>query len=200
MVLKLARLSIPKKIEKARFIVTSMTGNANFTTPNPALTVITADANALETAHLGAEGGGKDETALMYSKEEALDKDLSTLAAYLRSISNNNPTAAEAVALSSGMDIKSPTPHAARTFSVQNSKTPGEVNLRTQSGGRRVSYIWQMTADPSNEANWKTIQTTVKTKITVSGLISGTRYYFRAATVNKDGQGPWSNVLTIIVQ
>lgn len=199
-VLKLARLSIPKKIEKARFIITSMTGNANFTGPAPALTVTTDDANALEAAYIAAQGGGKDETAFMRSKEEALDKSLSSLAAYVQTVSNNNPTASDAVALSSGMGIKNPGSRASRDFSVKNSKTPGEVLLRTRSGGKRISYIWQITADPVSEDNWKTERITLSAKITVDGLISGKRYYFRVALVTKNGQEAWSNMLTIIVQ
>ena len=63
-VLKLARKSIPEKIEKARYIVKSMTGNVNFTTPVPALSTIITAVNELEKAFLKAQSGRKDDMAV----------------------------------------------------------------------------------------------------------------------------------------
>jgi hypothetical protein len=31
-----------------------------------------------------------------------------------------------------------------------------------------------------------------------NGLVSGTRYYFRAASIDKNGLSPWSSVKTMI--
>ena len=49
--LSLADMPIPQKIEFARQIVKSMTGNANFTTPNPTFSVVGTGATTLETAY-----------------------------------------------------------------------------------------------------------------------------------------------------
>src|SRR5258708_19538283 len=87
----LSRLPIEKKIGKTRFIVTSMTGNVNFTTPSPTLVTITNNVNALENATIAAKGGGKDETANKYAKEAILDLSLSSLAAYVEAIANASP-------------------------------------------------------------------------------------------------------------
>ena len=72
----LSQMPIEKKIVNTRFMVTSMTGNANFGTPNPTLATITANVNALEAASIAAKGGGKDETANMRAKEVVLDLSL----------------------------------------------------------------------------------------------------------------------------
>ena len=197
-VLKLARLSVPHKIEKARFIVTSMTGNAAFATPNPTLASITTNINALETAYLAAKGGSVDETANMYTKEFVLELSLKSLAAYVESIANANTVTAETVVLSSGMEIKTPVIRTARDFSVKPSETPGEVKLSTRHE-RNSTYIWQMSLDPSQEANWLTIGQATQASLVKNGLISGARYYFRVASVGKEGQGVWSNVLNTIV-
>lgn len=42
--------TVPGKIQFMRQVVTQMTGNANFTTPNPALATITTKVNTLETS------------------------------------------------------------------------------------------------------------------------------------------------------
>lgn len=197
-VLGLSKLTIPQKIEFARFIVTSMTGNANFTTPNPALLTITTNANALETAHIAAKGGGKDETAAMHAKEQLLDLSLKLLAAYVEGIANANPANAEAIALSSGMNTKknaSPRPNG---FRVEHGKNAGEVNLRTNADDRAV-FVWETTTTPDDEATWTTLNSSTRAHYLATGLNSGTRYYFRVAKIDKDGQGDWSNVLNIIV-
>lgn len=197
-VLKLAKLSVPHKIEKARFIVTSMTGNAAFTTPNPTLAIITTNINALETGHLAAKGGGTDETANMHSKEFVLELSLKSLAAYVEGIANTNPVTAEAVVLSAGMNIKTPATQNPRDFHVKPGDIPGEVKLSTKHEPNST-FIWQMCNDPAVEANWLTIGQATQANFVKSGLTSGARYYFRVAVVGKDGQGAWSNVVNTIV-
>jgi hypothetical protein len=54
--LGLGTLSVTHKVELARQIVIKMTGNANFTTPVPALAAITTAANSAETAFNNAQG------------------------------------------------------------------------------------------------------------------------------------------------
>ena len=196
-VLKLAMLSISKKIAKGRFIVTSMTGNTNFTTPSPALTVITANVNALEAASITSEGGGTDDTAAMHAKELTLDLSLKSLAAYVEGIANANPLSAEAIILSAGMDVKIPVVHTAREFNVSATGNPGEIKMSTKAVLRSTS-IFQMCTDPGNESNWQTIAQSTRAKFVKSGLISGTRYYFRVGVIDKNGMHPWSNVLNCI--
>lgn len=195
--LKLSRLSIASKIEKTRFIVTSMTGNANFPTPSPTLASVTANVNTLETAHLTALGGGTDDTANMHAKEVLLDLSLKLLAAYVEGIGNLNPITAESVILSSGMELKIQPVHTAREFSVSITDNPGEVKLSTKYSPN-ATFIWQITTNPSEEDGWEQINQTTRAKLVKSGLESGTRYYFRVTKVDKFGIHPWSNVLNII--
>ena len=54
-VLNLKNMSIPLKVEFGRQLKTSLTANANFATPTPALTVLDAAVNGLETAYNDAE-------------------------------------------------------------------------------------------------------------------------------------------------
>ena len=196
-VLKLAKMPVPQKITKSRAIVTSITGNVSFTTPSPTLAVITANINNLETAYIVAQGGGVDDTANMHAKEFLLVVSLKSLAAYVEGIANTNLITAEAVALSSGMDIKNTGLHIPKDFSVKPTGNPGTVKLFTKHEDRST-YIWQMTNDPLGVAGWITIGQATQASLTKSGLTSGTRYYFRVATVGKNGQEPWSNIINTI--
>jgi len=197
-VLKLSRFSIPEKVEKGRFIVTSMTGNANFPTPSPDLATITTQVNELETASIAAAGGGVDETANMHAKEHVLDLSLKSLAAYVESIANSDPVNAEAIALSSGMDVKSGGTRSAQQFQVESTGNPGEVKLSTRSADR-ATFLFQVSTDPVNESSWTSIGQSTRAKMVKTGLVSGVRYYFRVAMIDKNGQNPWSDVKNTIV-
>lgn len=197
-VLKMARLPIPQKVAKARFIVTSMTGNAFFTTPSPALAAITTSINALEAAYLAAAGGGVDDTAAMHSKEFLLEILLKSLAAYVEVTANANLVNAEAIALSSGMEIRHQNTLHPKGFSVKPTGDPGEVKLSTVYVDRSTN-VFQMTTDASGATGWLTIGQGTKSSFTKNGLTSGARYYFRVASVGRDGQEPWSNIVNTIV-
>ncbi len=191
-------LPIAEKIKKARYIVTSMTGNANFTTPSPTLATITTNINALEAAAIAAMGGGVDDTANMHAKEYTLDMSLKLLVFYVYSIAVQNLITADAVALSAGMELRKQAVHTAREFTVSVTENAGEVKLSTKAV-KRATYMWEMCTDPSNEENWEIAGQGTRAKLLVTGLTSATRYYFRVSVINKDGQGPWSNVLNTVV-
>ena len=55
--------------------------------------------------------------------------------------------------------------------------------------------IWQVCTDPMLEANWHQIGMDSKTKCTATGLISGTKYWFRVAALGTGtgNQSPWSD-------
>ncbi|HCW06066.1 MAG TPA: hypothetical protein DGG95_01730 [Cytophagales bacterium] len=193
----LSRMPIEKKIVKTRFIVTSMTGNANFTTPSPSLATITTNVNALEAASIAAKGGGKDETAIMHAKEVVLDLSLKLLGYYVEGIASASPANAEAIILSAGMDLRGKGGNFAHGFEVSATGNVGEVRLQRE-GVSHGTYEYQMSIDISNDANWQRIYSGTHARIVKSGLVSGTRYYFRAASIDKNGLSPWSSVKTMI--
>jgi hypothetical protein len=195
--LGLGRLSISKKIEKARFIVASMTGNANFTTPNPSLATITAYVNALEAACIAAQGGRAHDTANMYAKEVVLDLSLKSLGAYVEGIANATPLIAASTILSAGMNVKAKGGKVAHDFGVKVTGNAGEVKL-VHLSVKRGSQEFQMTTDPGTEASWARIYCGTRASFVKTGLTSGTRYYFRATAIDKNGQRPWSAVMNMI--
>jgi hypothetical protein len=110
--LKFSRLSIPEKIARARQIVTAMTGNAHFTTPQPPLSVITAAADELEAAADELEAAAADtqaarqttttKTTIQNSKEDVLDRVVSQEGGYVTATSGGD----EAIIQSAGMDVR----------------------------------------------------------------------------------------------
>src|SRR5689334_8174116 len=77
-VLKLPK-AILKAIEKAELIVSSMTGNAYFTTPDPALADITAQVTVVKAKQIAAkkrtQGAVEERNAEMFKLAELLRKE-----------------------------------------------------------------------------------------------------------------------------
>jgi hypothetical protein len=85
-----------------------------------------------------------------------MDLTLKLLAAYVENVANADPQAAEAIALSSGMKLRSRGARAAKEFGVSVTKNPGEIKIFTRHTPR-ASFIFQMCTDPNSEQNWQTI-------------------------------------------
>lgn len=195
-VLRLAKLSISEIVSKARFIVTSMTGNPYFTSPTPTLSSILAAATALEDAAEDARVGSKEDTAVMNKRRDELDALLSNAGLYVQSVANNDPDIGDIIIYSAGMDVKHNEGGQPRTFKVFNTELPGRVRIRTASAGQRSGYEWEFSTD-QNE--WTAVDSTLQSATVIDGLISGTRYYFRVRALTKKGYGPWQDPISIIV-
>ena len=185
------KLSVPNKIQQSRNIITKMTGNAALPAPNPTLATLTTAVDSLEAAYEAASDGGKAKTAFMYTQEKALDALMVQLAAYVQQASAGNAT----IILSSGMDVAAgrtpsqdlPAPEAVAAITGQNE---GEVLLKWKPVKGAASYIVQQSADGST--GWALAANSTKASSTVSGLVSGSKEWFRVAAIGAKGQGPWS--------
>jgi hypothetical protein len=195
-VLRLASLSVPEKIDAAKVIVLSMTGNRYFDTPTPDLKVITALADELQAAYEASRDASKEQTALMYAKEFELVTQLNILSNYVESIANNESDneIGDAIIFSAAMDVKRQKNRQDRKFGVKNTSFAGKVLLETKGEGR-ASFTWELSLD---QENWSNCSVTLQASTFIDGLTPGKRYYFRVAVV-KGEQGPWQGPVNIIV-
>ena len=58
------------------------------------------------------------------------------------------------------------------------------------------TYVIELTEDPTGLTGWRNVGITKKSNHTITGLVSGRRYWVRVAAVGAAGQGPWSEVAT----
>lgn len=195
--LAIALLSIIQKIEKSRHIVLMMTGNTNFTSPNPTTTLVTTTTNQLEALALKAKEGTRSDTAAMRAKERELDMLLKQLAVYVEGVANANPSTAEAVILSSGFELKKKSTRTVSPFSGKTTSKPGEVKLQCQ-GVDRGTIEFQMCTDLT-KPDWSTINRGTRGRILVTDLPPGAWYYFRCRTITANGTSDWSDVVAVYV-
>ena len=201
--LGLAKMSIPKKIEKARQIVTAMGNAPIFVTPVPVLAEVTTATNELEDSYTAAKNGGPALTAVMYDKEEKLDSLLAQLGNYVEIVANGD----DAVILAAGMDVKGKASRQAFQFSAVDGDHEAEAILQAPVTAR-ASYIWQKSADPlpsdppalANGSKWELVAVTTLATVTASDLVSGIKYWFRVAAVTSAGQGLWSDPISLRAQ
>lgn len=178
----------------ADIVFKSMTGNTHFINPYPGLSVLnTANSNlkaAIITAGLGSLLGVTD----VHAKEVELVRVLRGLAGYVEFESNNN----ESTILTSGFDVKHTAARLAKAYNATQGLQSGTVDVETKYESNS-SYIWEMCTDPINDLSWKQVAVTIQSKYTVTGLTPATKYWFRVAIVNKDGQQPYSDPHFVLV-
>ena len=175
-----------------------MTGNANFATPDPALTVITTAADDLEEAYNLAQAAREDAKAKTDVQDAAnalLNTVLTAEGSYVQSKSSGDAVKIQ----SAGMDVRAdaapigdlPAP---ANVSASEGDHDGEIDLHWNRVKGAKSYVVQYTTTPTNAASWVNGPIATKSKATVTGLTSATKYYLRVAGIGAAGQGAFSEL------
>jgi len=193
-VLRLLKLSVPKLIEKARIIISAMTSNPYFPNPDPSLVDVSNRVLLLENAHLAGN------TSLVRKLKREVIIMLTNLSYYVTKIANADPENGEVVINSAKMEAKRQGQRVGKQFGVRNSLITGKVLLDAP-GIKRGTHKWNYaeTVTGTDPIVWISLPDTLKANTSKSDLISGKRYSFRHATITRDGQSSWSNVLELIV-
>ena len=197
-ILDFLKLSVSEKIEFYRNVVSKMTGNASFTSPDVPLATATTQINTLETDMTAAKSGAHQSVAKMHQSEKIADTTFHKLALYVDRIADGN----DAVILSSGFHIsKQPDPKSTKTFAVSAGENTGEIELAHQSVQGAKAYIWQYSAGtlPADEKQWIYGGATTKAKFKVTGLESATKVWFRVLAVTINGTQPCSDPVMKVV-
>ncbi|HMG74321.1 MAG TPA: fibronectin type III domain-containing protein [Pyrinomonadaceae bacterium] len=200
--LNFRRLSVPEKVAKARQIVTALTGNASFPNPIPPLETLTASLNALEGAYRTTRSRRQAvKTAVddQTMREDALIHLMSQCASYVESIAGND----RSLITSAGMDPRAPAsastmPDVPSGLEATVGDRDGEIDLSWDPARGVRSYVIQQSTDPPSATTWTHAATSTKSSATITGLMAGTRYWFRVAAIGAIGQSGWSDPATKI--
>lgn len=183
-------------IQKAEFIVKSMTDNASFETPIPALTDIKTAIDTFGTAIAKAEEGGKTDRLVRDQKRTDLVALLKKLALYVQMESNND----EVVLASSGFTLrKTPEPigilEKPRNFTlVPLNKGMIKASLNAIYGAKSYLFEYRRVGDQL----WTVIAHT-RSSLLLNSLDSGHEYEFRVAGVGAASQRVYSEMVRSFV-
>jgi hypothetical protein len=200
--LNFRRLSVPEKVAKAKQVVTSLTDNPNFPNPSPSLAAMTAGINELEAAYRttqAAKQSLKSSVSDQSAKEDRLDQLMSQSASYVESVAGND----EKLIHEAGMDTKAAASAPSQVsiptgLEVTTGDKDGELDPSWDKVAGARSYVIQISLDPPTATSWTHAGTSTKSSTTITGLNSGTRYWFRVAAVGASGQSGWSDPATRI--
>ena len=200
--LNLKNLSVTEKIAKGRQIVTAMTNNSGFPSPNPPLTEVTSLLDDLNQAFSLVQSAKAEVTTRVVNQDKAaarLDQALTKLAGYVESVAGTD----HALITSAGMETKgspsTPTlPGVPQALTASAGEHDGEINLFWKAIPNARSYMIEATLDPA-AGSWTHVAVATSTSKVITNLTSGKRYWFRVAAVSAGGQSGWSEHATKVV-
>jgi hypothetical protein len=186
-----AVLKLPNKVSGLAAIsqqmVTSMTGNAAFPSPVPALATVTSAISDFQTAEAAALARTKGAAATRNAKRKALVQLLEQLKTYVQTVADASVSDGEGIIQSAGMAVRKTAVRAPRVFNAVQGDVTGSVKLVAASAGHRAAYNWQYSIDGGK--TWVAMPGTLQAKTTVAGLTAGTTVEFRYQALTKTGEG-----------
>jgi len=184
-------------IAKAEFVEGKMTGNVNFTTPNPTINAVTAAREALVQAVAQAESRATADIATRNELAAELRVMLVNLARYVNNVAGGDVDKA----VSSGFDLaKKPEPStslaAPSKLEVRASDFEGAVDLIWKSvADARMYQVYMNAGDPTEAAKWTMVLVGSRAKARITNLVPGQYYSFRVTALGRIGEGPASDVV-----
>lgn len=200
--LNLSKKSILDAIVYCRLIVQKLTGNAKFTTPDPALTDLTAAALATETANTAYEASKETTKQLLTvrnQKWDAMNVLVTKEAAY---VGPHADTAADVE--SAGFTATLPPgptvlPDQVHNLTVSSGDNDGSLDFQWDSNQQAKTFELQLSPEPVTPTSYAHHDSVTKSRCTAAGLTSGTRQWGRVRAINGAGKGPWSDAVSRIV-
>ncbi len=184
---------------KTHSIISSLTENANYTTPVPALATVTTASQEYSQALIGAGTGNRADIATKNICRDALTLLLQQLCVYVNLTANGNA----AKLLTSGFDVsKDPEPNVLtkpENLKVENGQTNGSLLISVKRVKAAKAYLHEYTTDATLAAgSWVSAASTTA-KFTFINLQPATRYYCRVAAVGSNEQLLYSDTVSRIV-
>ena len=170
-----------------------MTNNANFESPEPAISVLQAATTAFDTAIIKAKEGGKTEKLIRELKREELIVILDKLALYVQMKGDGNDAAlaSSGFSLSKIRNIVGALPKP-QNFAL-HAENVGKIKLSLKPVRGAKSYLYEYRK--KGEEVWD-IMVYTKTTLVLTELESGQMYEFRVAPVGSSTEKTYSDVLS----
>lgn len=187
-------------LAKVRLILSQMTGNSNFPTPDPTLASVATLADEFQQAISDAEAGGSFDKSVRDGKKAELVDTMHNLSNYVLFTAKGNRLIAD----SSGFTIaKDPAPlppiEKPSGLQLSDGQNSGEILLMFNKVQGSKTYIYQISLDPLDETKWVATYGTLRKNL-FTGLESGKRYYVRVVALGTKGQVVYGDPVSRIAQ
>ena len=187
-----------EKVTYGGTISTKMTGNAFYTDA-----VFTTAIAALDTATGNLKTANKSgSTTNIEVMTTAFDNSVKSIVLAIQNLILGIPDdLAKEMVESAGFGWKKKGKPIIADLAAKQGTEAKTVNLRKKvtTGRKHVSYIWQMSLSLGETAHWDFCKFSTIASVTVSGLTSGVRYYFRVAIVIGEEMSEYSDPTDIVV-
>jgi len=201
--LNLQKLSVTDKLAKGRQIVTAITNNASFPTPNPPPPAVTAAFDELSQAFAlvqSAKSAVATRVVAQDNAEAKVDQGLTKVAAYVESVAGRHDRLITSAGLETKASRSAPTlPSVPQALSANAGEHEGEINLVWKGVQNARSYTIEASLDPAAANTWMHLGIATSSSRVITNLTSGKRYWFRVAAVSAGGQSGWSEHATKVV-
>ncbi len=186
-------------ILKVRTIVLNIADHASiFVSPSPALAGVTTDVDNLEKAQSKANTRVTGSAAARDLDYDNVLIDVRGLLCYVQLLADKSVDEATAISIiqASGFDLRNKGVRVKPPLAAKNGDTNGQAKLVAKSAGKRASYRWQQSVDG---IVWTDLPVTLQAKTVVNELSAGSKMFFRFRAILKEGEGNWSEAVTIII-
>jgi len=203
--LGLSTLNPLETVALANKIVGMMTGNANFTTPNPALAAITTQKNTTSTSITGFDTAKTAMDGAKVTRDAnvtTLRNLLTQLSSYVENVSGGDAAKIESAGMSVRADSTAPVGPMTQVLDLVLSQGDfdGTLDVFWKPVRGSNGYEIQISADPPTGTSWTPKMTASKSSATIEGLTSGAKLWARVRAVGADNKpGPWSDPAVKVV-
>ena len=179
----------------AEAIVSSMTGNANFPTPDPAVATLAADAAAIRAKLTEITTTEAD----LKTKRDQLAMLTATAKSDVRKMANHVENKADGAVdkiHSAGFTVAGDPVATSPLTQVENlrmqiSDNEGQLIARYNTVPGAAMYVLE--TSPSSEGPWTQAAITTRSTHTLTTLTPGTKYWVKVRALGASGVGPWSD-------
>lgn len=203
--LGLSTLSPQEIIELTSQIVTAMTGNVTFGTPNPTLAAITTQKNTTNTSIAAYDTAVAAASTALTARDAnvtTLKNMLTQLVGYVENISAGDAVKIQSAGMAVRASTAPPVGPVTQVLELVLSQGDFEGTLDMVCAPVRgaKSYEIQISADPPTTTSWTAKMTATKSSATIEGLTSGAKLWARVRAVGADNKpGPWSDPAVKVV-
>lgn len=181
-------------------IITKMTGNQNYSSPTPSLSVVSTALNAFNVALAAAADGGIALTLAKNARRAELVALVRTLASYVQLTCQGDMTKL----LSSGFPAQKSTRQpigplpAPANLVLSLGVRSGELNAKVSPVAGASVYNWRISTSDA-PAQWQPMGQTTAARNVFTGLTPGTIYSVQVNAVGAAGPSIWSNAASQMV-